>query len=103
MIATAEDDTGPAFPGRPGETEQERVRRIMEGFARAAQKQRVGPPVVAPVTDGNPAAVYSAPPSAVPAATRAPHASGRVHFAHTEKLPLPVPVALLPLVPEPAP
>ena len=89
MIATAEDDD-PAFPGRPGETEQERVRRIMDGFARRAQQERVGPPVVARVTDGNPAAVYSAPPTAVPAATRTPHAPGRVHFAHTERLPLPV-------------
>jgi hypothetical protein len=88
---------GPAFPCLPGETEEDKWRRVLEDFERGCalerQKERVGPPIVAAVTDGQPAAIYAATAAPVPSPNRAAHPvgaraedKGRVLFDHTWKL-----------------
>jgi len=92
MIAAArsgDDDEGPAFPLLPGETEADKWRRIMAGSP--PRKDRAGTPIEGPVTDGNLAAAYSAPPHPVPTATHTAHAAASVLLAHTVKLPIPAP------------
>jgi len=96
LIAAAREDgdEGPAFPFLPGETAQDRLARIVAGFAPAP---RTGTPIEGPVSQGHAAAIYYAPTHAVPAPTPFAHPKGRVQFDRTEKLP--IVVAKPPLAP----
>jgi hypothetical protein len=82
--------------------------RLFYGLTLAAQRRRVGPPVVTDVTHGHRAAIYSAPSSTVPPSPQSSRPVGDyaprgVHFSRTEQLPLPVAPAAPPPSEQPAP
>jgi hypothetical protein len=87
----------------------ERRESLLEGLKFAAQKQRIGPPVVTKVTDGHETAVYATGATTIPPSPEgsnharpvADYVPQGVHFSRTEEIPILRPVPAPPSTPAP--